>query len=60
MKWHLACCHPLQFDIYQQLVREGCTAIPLALAIPEELSTDLMSERMEVEHAGYFENISSD
>jgi len=42
------------------LVKEGCTAIPLALAVPEELSSDLASERPEVEHTGYFENVSSD
>jgi hypothetical protein len=57
MKRHLARCHPLQFDIYQQLVKEACTAIPLALAVPAELRFD---ERPEVEHTGYLEKVSSD
>jgi len=52
MKWHLARCHPLKFNMYRHLVKEGRPAIPLTIAIPKEIGSDSGNEHAEVE--GFF------
>ena len=52
MKWHLARCHPLKFNMYRHLVKEGRPAIPLTIAIPKEIGSDSGNEHADVE--GFF------